>query len=234
MHQQSSDSLLLTFRKKIVSINNYRRRIGVTGLIKLFADKAINELLTAEEYICLTYDPHQISSLKVIKMSGFIFRDIPLQELKGYVGERGYGLTDDFLAQAGNRGDKCYGVFTNDTLTSYAFYATQATDVNEHLRFLFMDEGCYVYKAFTHPDWRGQKLHSVALVNAMHDLNMQRVGLKGFVTLVKSSNFASLQSFKRVGFNTYSKFWVLGMSRPRIVLSTGKRDSGDCALVRKH
>jgi RimJ/RimL family protein N-acetyltransferase len=71
----------------------------------------------------------------------------------------------------------------------------------------------YMYKAFTHPDYRGRRLYGVGMALALKALAER--GITKLVTTVHTNNFASLSSCRRLGYQRIGRFWTLGRGHRR-------------------
>jgi len=127
-----------------------------------------------------------------------------------------------FLEAIATRDDLCFGAFAGGKLVSYRFFAIRATAIDAHLRFQFPLRWIYAYKAFTHPAWRGKRLHRLLLLRSLPEVARWLQGSReprGFVTLVLSDNAPSSSAMARVGFSPFDSFSVLRIgSRPRLVV----------------
>jgi hypothetical protein len=112
-----------------------------------------------------------------------------------------YDLTDAFLARAFSRGDRCFAFTERGVLTSYGWYSTRPTEAAPDLVLHFDPAYAYMYKGFTLPRFRGQRLHALGMASALEAYT--REGSKGLVSYVDSSNFASLRSCGRMGYETF-------------------------------
>jgi hypothetical protein len=84
-----------------------------------------------------------------------------------------------------------------------------------------------MYKGFTHPQYRGQRLHAVGMNLALREyLNR---GYRGLVSYVESNNFSSLKSVYRLGYRDIGSIAVWkAFGRPVMVRSRECRKFGLC------
>src|SRR5712691_4338384 len=109
-----------------------------------------------------------------------------------------YELSDEFLREAFARGDECYGFFS--------------------------DQYIYMYKGFTHPAHRGQRLHATGMTKALA-LYLSH-GYRGLVSCVEATNFGSLRSCYRMGYADFGTIAILGLGgRCLVCASAGCRPS---------
>jgi ribosomal protein S18 acetylase RimI-like enzyme len=129
-------------------------------------------------------------------------------------------LDPAFIAEALEKGHDCFGVFDNTRLISYAWYSAAILD---GYSVTFPPNFVYLYKAFTHPDYRGMGLNRMAVRSAAS--TYFKLGFTGLLCNVYADNLSSLKSFRRMGFE-----WFGGVSyfRPgaRVYHSEGCRELG--------
>ncbi len=108
-------------------------------------------------------------------------------------------LPGPFIDQAMARGDQCFGIFDGEKLASYGWYSRQPTPIDPpELLLHFSSSFVYMYKGFTHHDYRGQRLHAIGMNLALKHYLEQ--GYQGLVSYVESGNFDSLKSCYRLGY----------------------------------
>ncbi|MCY1401429.1 hypothetical protein D3C76_1081430 [compost metagenome] len=108
-------------------------------------------------------------------------------------------MSDSFIDEVLAKGDECFGIFDGEVLASYGWYSRQPTHIDPPEMFLhFSSSYVYMYKGFTHHNYRGQRLHAIGMNLALKHYLEQ--GYKGLVSYVESSNFDSLKSCYRLGY----------------------------------
>jgi|SRR5882672_2762303 len=117
-------------------------------------------------------------------------------------------LSQEFIAEAMARGDQCYAICDGDRLAAYGWYAFGATPIGLPGVLLRYSPGyVYMYKGFTHIDYRGKRLHAIGMTRALqHYLSK---GHKGIVSYVESINFDSLKSCFRMGYAVFGTVYVV-------------------------
>ena len=133
----------------------------------------------------------------------FDCRFLSARELAVYCTKPEYELDEPFLREAADKGDECFGIFEGEVLASYGWYSTRPTAITERLRLCFNAEYVYMYKGFTHPHYRGMRLHSVGMGMALNDY--VRRGQKGIVSYVEAQNLSSLKSCYRMGYRDFGQ-----------------------------
>ncbi|MBO0858479.1 MAG: GNAT family N-acetyltransferase [Chloracidobacterium sp.] len=129
----------------------------------------------------------------------------------------------DFLDEALRKGDECFAILDADRLASYGWYSTKPTMVNKDLELQFDERRVYMYNGFTHPKYRGQRLHAIGMTMALdHYLNH---GYKGIVSWVEANNVRSLRSCYRMGYKDFGEIYIIKLFRKYLILrSKGCRD----------
>jgi GNAT superfamily N-acetyltransferase len=136
-----------------------------------------------------------------------------------------YEMEKDFLDEALGKGDSCFAIFDGDRLASYGWYSTKPTKVNEDLELQFDGRYVYMYKGFTHPSYRGQRLHATGMTMAL-DHYLDR-GYRGLVSWVEANNIRSLRSCYRMGYRRFGEIYVVKLFRKHFILcSKGCEDYG--------
>ena len=118
-----------------------------------------------------------------------------------------FEIAPAFLRQALERGDECYGILDGDLLASYGWYSIAPTRISpSDLVLHFSPEHVYMYKGFTHPNYRGQRLHAIGMTRALQAYLARQ--FKGLVSYVESTNFSSLKSVYRMGYKNIGKIYM--------------------------
>lgn len=118
-----------------------------------------------------------------------------------------YELPEAFLERAFTKGDQCFGILDGDVLAAYGWYSNSETDVAEDLTLHFDRRYIYMYKGFTHPQYRGRRLHGIGM--SMAFVEYLNRGFHGLVSVVESTNFDSLKSVQRIGYRQFGSICVV-------------------------
>jgi hypothetical protein len=135
--------------------------------------------------------------------------------LRALAANREYEMTSDFLDEAIGKGDACFVILDGDSLASYGWYATKPTKVNDDLELRFAEEYVYMYKGFTHPDYRGQRLHATGMAMALSSYLDQ--GYRGIVSWVEANNIRSLRSCYRMGYRQFGEIRIVKLFRRHLI-----------------
>jgi hypothetical protein len=129
--------------------------------------------------------------------------------LDRYVSRPEYGLSERFVARELAAGHECFAICAGDALATYGWYSTTATHFTDDLSVHFGRQWVYMHSGFTHPAYRGRRLHAFGMTIV---LSLYRTrGFKGLVSIVSADNAASLKSCARMG---YRRFGTIYTARP--------------------
>lgn len=134
-----------------------------------------------------------------------ILRDAELREFaRDPVNE----MSPEFVDEAIARGDQCYAICDGPRLAAYGWYAFGETPIGiPGLVLRFSPGHVYMYKGFTHEDYRGQRLHAIGMTLALR--HYLAAGYRGIVSYVESTNFDSLKSCYRMGYAVFGTVYVV-------------------------
>jgi ribosomal protein S18 acetylase RimI-like enzyme len=121
-------------------------------------------------------------------------------EVRRFARDPANHLSPEFADRADGGLDFCYGAIHGDRLASYGWYALGSVEP-EHAAGAALGlppDVAYMYKVFTHPDFRGRRLNAACMEGALEALGPR--GVDRLVSLVYWSNEPSLRSCERLGF----------------------------------
>ncbi len=122
-----------------------------------------------------------------------------------------YHISPDFLARAAYKNDHCLAIFHGNRLVSYGWYSTKPTRVSRDLIAVFSNNWAYMYRGFTHPDYRGQRLHAHGKALALK--LYQQKGYKGLLSYAEINNYRSLRSNSRLGYQNFGKIYIVKVGK---------------------
>lgn len=144
----------------------------------------------------LGYPPHYTPSF------------LPPGALHEFAADPATEMSRAFVDEALRNGDECYAICDGEMLAAYGWYSTRPTPIDPaELLLEFADSYVYMYKGFTHKAYRGQRLHAIGMTRALqHYLD---AGYRGIVSYVDSTNFDSLKSCFRMGYQVFGSVYVV-------------------------
>jgi len=158
---------------------------------------------------------------------GFQWQFLSKAQLEELANNPDHDITAGFLQAALEKGDECYGALDGQVLASYGWYSNKPTETSDELTLHFASEYIYMYKGFTHPKYRGKRLHAIGMNRALQEYRNQ--GYKGLVSYIESNNFSSLKSAHRMGYQGFGRVVILKIgNHPFIYASPGCREYDFC------
>lgn len=173
-------------------------RQGVTGVVRTGVNKALvrGAKVSVVRMMCLPSGDVRAPSVE----SSFQRKFLTSDEVRRYADDPRNGLSPGFADRVDGGFDMCFGAIHGDRLANYGWYAFTAVEP-EHAAGVSLGlptNVAYIYKAFTHPDFRGRRLNGACVAEAAAILGTQ--GIDHVLAMIYWSNEASLRSFERVGF----------------------------------
>ena len=169
-------------------------------------------------YRCLSIDTPDRSFLQLTERyeAGFLDNDT----IWRYARDPANDLNEESVRRALSTDDECFAIRDGDTLAAYGWYSRAGYfHVSETLRLHFDPAWAYMYRGFTNPAYRGQRLHAIGMTMALAAYRAR--GCKGFVSVVESWNDASLKSCFRMGYSDFGTIYevrlgrLLGITQPK-------------------
>ncbi|HEX4128932.1 MAG TPA: hypothetical protein VHZ24_02735 [Pirellulales bacterium] len=113
--------------------------------------------------------------------------------------------------------DVCFAAIHGSRLANYNWYAFGGIEAEHAMRVpMTLPAGfAYLYKGFTHPDYRGRGLNYATVLRALHALRDQ--GMEQIVGIIEYANWPSLTSYRRFRPVPLGLLMTLGQGRPRWV-----------------
>jgi hypothetical protein len=127
------------------------------------------------------------------------FRQLTAEEVRRWSADPTLDLDAALARRIEADEDVCFGVFVGDRLAGYAWFALRPIDPrhsgNAALR--IPADAAYMYKAYTHPDFRGHRLHGALIPRGLAGLASR--GIRQLVMLVDWDNRPAIGSCLRIG-----------------------------------
>jgi hypothetical protein len=143
--------------------------------------------------------------------AGYDFRFLTAEEIARYSADVTCELADEHVARARAGSDLCFAAISGDRLAAYGWYALHCVEARhcDGIAISYPADMAYMYKGFTHPDFRGQRLHGYIMGLALAALHQER-GIERLVSTVSWLNEPSLKSCDRLGYRRQGRMIALG------------------------
>jgi hypothetical protein len=197
-----------------MNLDDYRQSVNQHGLgatLYRAAYRAANHVTEVAVWNALVLDEDHVDKSFLPSGDRPPGRMVEAAAMRSYVEDPANVLTHRFIDEAMARGDRCYAICDeDDALLSYGWYSTRPTRLSEiadEPTLYFDPKYAYMYHGYTRPEHRGRRLHAIGMAAAL--VECRRTGLHGLVTYVVSSNFSSLKSCYRMGYQTFGHLIML-------------------------
>ena len=182
------------------------KRHGAMNTAHALLMKALNEVVFFKVLKGVTIEQPDAAYLAVPAAydAGFL----PDGALRTFAADPATEMSEAFVEATRAKGDECYAICDGTNLAAYGWYATTPTTAGSpELLLHFGDEYVYMYKGFTDPRYRGQRLHAIGMTRALAEY--RRRGYRAMVSYVESTNFDSLKSCFRMGYRVFGSIYVI-------------------------
>jgi len=191
------------------------RNAGIAGAGLDVIYRAINKVARFMALTMLSVTPDTVDRTFLSGNAEQVHRFLSPREVEALSRDPSNELPPDFVSQALGKGDRCYAILSGDLLASYGWYSRQETPITEELTLCFSPEWVYMYRGFTRPEYRGQRLHAIGMARAM--MEYAREGCRGVVSYVEANNSSSLRSCYRMGYVKAGTILALKLGRRHLI-----------------
>jgi GNAT superfamily N-acetyltransferase len=191
------------------SLRSEIESFGVWNTLNDLFHRTLNKAFLYKKLRCIRIAVEDVSPEFLEAHPKYEMRFLLGDELRDYARSAEHDFGVAFVAKALAKGDECYGILDKGHLASYGWYSQKPTQISSDLTLNFDPSFVYMYKGYTHPDYRGQRLHAFGMAHALREYT--RRGCKGMVSYVESTNFQSLRSCYRMGYKDFGDVFILGL-----------------------
>ena len=199
--------------------SNLRRHHGTAAALGWLTARSLEKTVQLEvsELCCLdnSQRSNSVGSDRRLN-SKFASRFLTPIEIASFGIDPANDLAVDFASRASAGLDYCFGIVDRERLAAYSWYALRSIEGVHHVGvpMSFPADMAYMYKAFTHPDYRGKALYGIGVSQALEALASR--GIRRLVTSINRVNFASRAGCRKIGFQSLGNLWTWGTGTRRI------------------
>jgi len=141
---------------------------------------------------------------------GLESRWLTADEVRAYAADPTNDLDASMASRLENARNYCHAIVDGSRLANYSWYALESIEPEHSLGIglVFPLDTVYLYKAYTHPDYRGQRIHHAAIASAAPFFARQ--GISQLIAVIECANWASLRSHARLGCGRVGQVFRLG------------------------
>jgi hypothetical protein len=221
MMNPSVPGFLAPFQAIVTRTNEVTRSFGRRAAFLDLRHRIVNRLVPFQVLKGMTATSNAIDRT-LLDAGGLQTRFVTREELlvATSVDEVVEEMSVEFIEQAIGRGDECFGIFDGEQLVSFGWYSNQPTQISDTLTLRFDRAWMYIYKGYTLRSHRGKRLHGIGMSQALSAYT--RRGSRGLISYVRSTNFQSLRSTERMGYQIFGEIYIAeAIGRPLIWATPG-------------
>ena len=140
----------------------------------------------------------------------FECRWLTADDVRAFASDEANDLVDSLADRVNDGQNSCFAVVCNRRLVNYCWYSRGAIEKEHSLGagLAFPTDTLFLYKAFTHPDFRGRSFHPSAVSRVIQDFAQR--GISRVVALVECDNWPSLHCHAKLGFRRVGRMLIGG------------------------
>ena len=206
------------------SLAAVRERFGTIALLRAFAARLGARFCGLVVAHVVWLDIGEVLATAA-SAPGFCFKELTPAELAEYARDPSNDLEPEVVNRAGDGRNICYAALDGPRLAAYGWYARESIEAEHCFGFelALPSDVAYMYKGYTHPDYRGLRLHGITMGLALKHLSHN--GVQSLISTVNWTNDASLRSCGRSGYRRMGQLirCRVGRWEPHLVTAKARR-----------
>jgi hypothetical protein len=196
-------------------IHNFQERYGVSRAIYKSLDVVLRKVFHTSVHTVVWLDVKSVADMKATDPR-FTFRFLTPEEIEEYAKDPTFFISPKLADGVRNGTEVCFAALAGDRLAAFGCYTLGfvTPDRAAGAAISFPSDVAYMSFGFTHPDFRGARLHALVMGLALQQLAER--GVTKFVSLVSWTNWASLHSCWRIGYKDVGNMVTIGSSKRAI------------------
>jgi hypothetical protein len=190
-------------------LNAFRERFGIKGAMYKSLDVVLHKVFrtSINTVVCLELEP-------VAKMAAhdpcFSFRFLTADEVATFAKDPSYFIDPSLVEGVRCGREVCFAAMAGDRLAAFGCYTIGFVPPEQAAgaAMSFPADVAYMSYGFTHPDFRGARLHGYIMGLALQELAKR--GITKLVSIVAWTNLASLKSCWRLGYINVGNMITIG------------------------
>jgi hypothetical protein len=217
-------SITANLSRKLSKANDIRRRFGVVATLQ-YAANIVGSRLCNFEALTLVWLPLDEMQIELDLPDDTTMRFLTPAEVESFAQDPANDFIPSHVKKAHAGTDLCFAALVDGRLASYGWYTLdRAFSIGDNgLLMRAPSNAAYMHSGFTHPDFRGRRLHGIGMGRALHALSDR--GVNALVSDVDWANHASLKSCVRLGYRMLGNLYAIGSGRffkiPKAVRNLG-------------
>lgn len=213
-------------RNKFNKANSLRKTFGVWATVQHTVNQVGERLCSFEATTIVWLNPSDLS-VALDLPEDTEMRFLSPVEVEAFAKAPENDLSESLVARAHAGTDLCFAGLVDGRLASYGWYslAPEVPADDFGLMMQVPENAAYMHNGFTHPDFRGRRLHGIGMGRALQALADRRID--ALLSDVDWANHASLRSCWRLGYTKLGNLYTFGCGsyrfsiRPRLAQTLG-------------
>lgn len=184
------------------------------SLLHSLVYRALRKVMTLDVTIVVWLDREHLVLPKVDPE--FTFRFLTLSDVARLAANPANDLPAGLASRIRSGRDFCFAAFAGDGLASYAWFALGSIEAEHHrgpqpksgVAVSFPPTVAFMYKGFTHPDFRGRQLYGAVVGQGLVALASR--GVVSVLSTMDWTNAAARAGLGRIGFEELGRCWRWG------------------------
>jgi hypothetical protein len=189
----------------------FRERFGVKAAAWKTLDIVLHKVLRTHVHRVVWLELESVA--KMAPLDGFTFRFLTADEVAEFAKDPSYYIHPSLVNGIHNGHEVCFAALAGDRLAAFGCYSLgfAPPDQASGACISFPNDVAYMSFGFTHPDFRGYRLHGLIMGLPLQELAKR--GITKFVSLVSWTNWSSLKSCDRLGWLNLGNMITIGGPR---------------------
>jgi GNAT superfamily N-acetyltransferase len=198
-------------------LNAFRERFGIKGAIFKSIDVVLHKVLRAYIHTVVWLELEPVAKM-ACSDPRFTFRFLTADEIESFAKEPSYFIDPSLAGGVRDGREVCFAALEGDRLAAFGCYTLGFVPPEQcaGAALSFPADVAYMSYGFTHPDFRGARLHGYIMGLALQELAKR--GVTKLVSIVAWTNWASLKSCWRLGYINLGNMITIGGKKRAIGL----------------
>ena len=187
-----------------------RRKYGTLAVVHEVAYKLARRVMTLDVTHLMRLSSERVS-LPGDESGEFTFQFMTAEDVRRFSGAN--GLSVELASRIKWGRDFCFAALSKDRVAAYAWYALGSIEaehnrggtVSSGVAMSFPGDMAFMYKGFTHPDFRGRGLYGQINARALEALRSH--GVTTVISTADWTNWSALNSCWRLGYEDLGLIW---------------------------
>lgn len=226
-------SVFTKLRHKFNKASSLRQKFGVTAMLQHAINQAGGTLCDFEATTIVWLNPSDLNTALDLPADTEM-RFLSPSEVEDFARTPENDLSESLVQRAFDGTDLCFAGLVNGQLASYGWYslAREVPADDFGLMMSVPKNASYMHNGFTHPDFRGRRLHGIGMGRALQALSER--GIQALLSDVDWANHASRRSCWRLGYQNLGNLYTFGRGRFRFAFSRSTARAMGISFKRKN